>query len=71
MKKEKKTLKELRKEIRFTQKEVSDGSGVPFSTYVAYELGYRNPSLPAAQKLARFFKCKVEDINFSPSKQEG
>lgn len=64
MRKEKKTLKQLRKEIRYTQREVSDGSGVPFSTYVAYELGYRKPSLAAAQKLADFFKCRVEDIDF-------
>lgn len=62
--KKKKTLKQLRKELRYTQKEVSDGSGVPFSTYVAYELGYRKPSLRAAQKLADFHKCKVEDIEF-------
>lgn len=64
MAKEKKTLKQLRKEIRYTQREVSEGSGVPFSTYVAYELGYRKPSLKNAEKLANFFKCKVEDISF-------
>lgn len=64
MAKEKKNLKQLRKEIRYTQREVSEGSGVPFSTYVAYELGYRKPSLKNAEKLANFFKCKVEDISF-------
>lgn len=71
MAKEKKTLKQLRKEIRFTQREVAEGAGVPFGTYVAYELGYRKPSLRAAQKLAAFFKCKVEDINFVVNTQEG
>lgn len=70
MAKEKKTLRQLRKEIRYTQREVSDGAGVPFSTYVAYEMGYRKPSLEKAKKLAAFFKCKVEDIDFEP-KQEG
>ena len=70
MAKEKKTLRQLRKEIRYTQREVSEGSGVPFSTYVAYEMGYRKPSLQSAQKLAAFFKCKVEDINFVET-QEG
>lgn len=60
----KKTLKELRKEIRYTQKEVSDGSGVAFSTYVAYETGNRKPKLENAVKLAAFFKCNVEDIQF-------
>lgn len=62
--KEKKTLKELRKEMRYTQREVSEGAGVSFSSYVAYELGYRKPSLAQAMKLARFHKCDVEDINF-------
>lgn len=64
MKKAKKTLKQLRKDIRYTQKEVSNGSGVSFSTYVAYELGYRKPSLNNAKKLADFFKVQVEDIEF-------
>lgn len=67
---ESKTLRELRKEIRYTQREVSDGSGVAFSTYIAYEMGYRMPSLVNAQKLADFFGCKVEDINFDVKKQE-
>lgn len=71
MKKEKKTLKQLRKEIRYTQREVSEGSGVAFSTYVAYELGYRQPSLNNANKLAEFFKCKVGDIEFISKLQEG
>lgn len=61
---EQKTLRELRKEIRYTQHEVSDGSGIPFSTYVAYEMGYRKPKIENAVKLAAFFKCNVEDIKF-------
>lgn len=69
-KKEKKTLKQLRKEIRYTQREVSEKSGIPFSTYVAYEMGYRKPSLDKAQKLANFYKCKVEEIDFTAEKQE-
>ena len=67
MKKTKKTLKELRKEIRYTQKEVSEGSGIPFSSYVAYELGNRKPSLYAASKIAAFYKCAVDDIDFDPN----
>ena len=70
MAKAKKTLKQLRKENRYKQREVSEESGVPFGTYVAYELGYRKPSLGAAQKLAQFFKCKVEDIDFVVKAQE-
>lgn len=62
MAKETKTLRQMRKEIRYTQREVSEATGIPFSTYVAYEMGYRNPSLNNAKKLADFFKCKVEEI---------
>ena len=65
MSKEKKTLKELRKEIRYTLKEVSEGSGIPFSSYVAYELGNRKPSLKAAEKLAKFYKRRVDEIEFN------
>ena len=68
MAKEKKTLKQLRKEIRYLQREVSNESGVKFSTYVAYELGYRRPSLKHAQMLADFYRCKVEDIDFITKK---
>ena len=65
---ERKTLKQLRNENRYTLREVSDKSGVAFSTYVSYELGYRRPSLGNAQKLADFYKCKVDDINFEVAK---
>lgn len=71
MAKEKKTLRQLREEQRLYQREVSDGAGIPFSTYVAYEMGYRGPSLKNANKLAAYFKCKVEDIIFEGAKQEG
>lgn len=64
MAKEKKTLKELRKEMRYTQREVSDGSGVGFSSYVAYESGLRRPTLKNAEKLASFFKRRIEEIEF-------
>lgn len=70
MAKVKKTLKELRKNIRFTQKEVSEATGIPFSTYVSYELGYRRAKLDTAQKLANFYKCKIGDIDFEPNKKE-
>ena len=68
--KEKKTLRQLRKENRYTINEVSEGSGVPFSSYTAYELGYRKTSLEAATKLADFYKCSIEDIDFDVKKED-
>lgn len=62
--KAKKTLKQLRKENRYTQREVADGSGVGFSSYVAYEMGYRKPSLRNAEKLAKFYGVRIEEIDF-------
>lgn len=59
-----KTLRELRKERRLTVREVSEGSGIAFSTYTAYEYEYRSPSIEAAKKLAAFYKVKVDDIKF-------
>lgn len=69
MGKDKKTLRQLRIENRFKQREVSEGASVPFGTYVAYELGYRKPSLAPAKRLARFFGCRVEDIEFELAKK--
>ena len=59
-----KTLRELRKERRLTVKEAAEGSGIPFSTYTAYECEYRCPSIEAAKKIASFYKVKVDDIKF-------
>lgn len=64
----KKTLKELRKEIRYTQREVADACEIPFSTYVAYELGYRIPKILNAEALATFYGVEIKDIEFKPNK---
>lgn len=69
MKKAKKTLKELRKQNRYTIKEVAEKTGIAFSTYTSYEMGYRMPRVDNAQKLAEFYGCKVDDIDFSETKK--
>ena len=67
--KKKKTLKEIRREQRYTLQAVADATGIPLSTYTAYEGGYRTPRVDAAVKIAEFFKVKVEDIDFMVKKK--
>ena len=66
--KTKKTLQELRQFNRYTQVEVAEKSGVPFSTLVSYELGYRKVPVDRALALAKFYGVKVEDIEFDVKK---
>ena len=58
----KQTLKEHRVEQRYTMQQVSDGSGVPFGTYVGYDCRTRKMSLENAKKIANFLGIAVEDI---------
>jgi transcriptional regulator with XRE-family HTH domain len=64
------TLRELRKQERWTQKAVAEQTGIAFSTYVAYEMGYRIPKITNAKKLADFYHRKMEDIDFTAGKEE-
>ena len=61
-KREPKTLKDLRKEFRYTLKAVAEGTGIPFGTLVAMDCNYRKPSLANAQKIAQFYGISVDDI---------
>lgn len=65
----KKTLKEIRREQRYTLQAVAEKTGIPLSTYTAYEGGYRTPRVDAAIKIAKFFGVKVEDIEFKQNKK--
>lgn len=58
------TMKEIRKQQRYTVSAVVEGTGIPFSTITAYDNGYRSPSLQNAKKIADFFGVPVEDIEF-------
>ena len=58
------TMKELRKQQRYTVNDVVTGTGIPFSTITAYDNEYRSPSLQNAKKIAEFFGVPVEDIEF-------
>lgn len=61
-KRDPKTLAELRKENRYTLKQVAEGSGVPFGSYVGYDYGTRRLTLESAQKVARFYGISTDDI---------
>lgn len=51
-------LKEARKDIGFSQKEVADSVGVSVSCYANYEQGLREPSLKVLAKL-----CECLDVS--------
>lgn len=61
-KREPKTLAELRKENRYTLKQIAEGTGVTFGSYVGYEYGTRRIPLEAAQKIANFYGISTDDI---------
>lgn len=53
-------LKELRKDNRNTQGEISQMLGISRSTYTGYELGTINPPRIMLQKLANYFRVSVD-----------
>lgn len=61
-KREPKTPRELRQENRYTLKQVAEGTGIPFGSYVGYDYGTRRLTLDAAKKLADFYKISSDDI---------
>lgn len=48
-------LRDLRKDKGLYIKDVAEKLGIPVSTYQAYELGYRVPSIVNQKKLAEFY----------------
>lgn len=58
------TLKELRIKNKKTQENLAKVIDKSISAYNMIENGKRNPSLEDALKIAKFYKLKVEQINF-------
>lgn len=50
-----KTLKNIRKEKKLTQKSVAQILGISASCYAGYEQGYREPDLTTLKKLALLY----------------
>ena len=55
-------LKELREKKGLTQERLAEAVDVTRQTVISIENGRYTPSLPLALKLAKVFKCKVEDL---------
>ena len=51
-----KRLRELRKELNLTQKEVAKAIGITVSAYSNYEQGLREPPYAILVNLCKFFK---------------
>lgn len=55
-------VQELRTRATITQEVLAEKVGVSRQTIIAIEKGNYTPSVLLAMKLARFFKCRIEDI---------
>lgn len=55
-------MRELRREKKFTQEELSIRVGVSRQSIVAIERGKYNPSLDLAFKIAKEFDCSIEEV---------
>ena len=56
------SLKNKRDESRMTQEDLARLAGVTRQTIISLENGRYNPSLELAFKLARIFRCPIEDL---------
>lgn len=57
-------IRDRRAERGWTQQDLADRLGVSRQTVIAVESGKYDPSLPLAFRIARQFRCKVEDVFF-------
>ena len=55
-------LRALRAERGWSQAELGARLDVSRQTIIALEAGKYDPSLPLAYKIARLFKCAIEDV---------
>ncbi|GIM46184.1 transcriptional regulator [Collibacillus ludicampi] len=55
-------IKELRAAFGWTQEQLSEIVGVSRQTIISIENGRYNPSLELAYKIAKAFRCKIEDV---------
>ncbi|MCM3767654.1 helix-turn-helix transcriptional regulator [Neobacillus niacini] len=55
-------IRELRASFGLTQEQLSEQIGVSRQTIISIENGRYNPSLELAFKIAKVFRCKIEDV---------
>ena len=57
-------IRDRRGERGWTQQDLADRLGVSRQTVISVETGKYDPSLPLAMRIARQFRCRVEDLFF-------
>lgn len=57
-----KSLRQLREHLNITQVELSRVINVPRQSLSVYELGRNLPTIAHAYRIARFFRCSVDDF---------
>lgn len=62
-------LKTLREENKKTMAQVARDLGIPYTTYVNYEKGEREPNFNTLISLAEYFNCSIDNL-FARGKQE-
>ncbi|SHK08895.1 helix-turn-helix transcriptional regulator [Desulforamulus aeronauticus] len=55
-------LKELRNQFNMTQEQLADKVAVSRQTIISIENGKYNPSLILAYKIAKEFRCSIEEV---------
>lgn len=58
----KEQLKMIREEKGLSRKDVAEQSGIPYTTYVKYETGEREPVLSSLVKLADFYQTTLDHL---------
>jgi len=57
-------IRDRRAERGWTQQDLAERLGVSRQTVIAVENGKYDPSLPLAMRIARQFRCRIEDLFF-------
>ena len=57
-------IRDRRAERGWTQQDLADRLDVSRQTVISVETGKYDPSLPLAMRIARQFRCRVEDLFF-------
>ena len=55
-------LKELREEKGLNMRQLSTELGIPYTTYVSYEKGDREPNIETLIHIADYFECSVDRL---------
>ena len=55
-------IKELRVSKNLSMKQAAEELGMPYTTYINYEKGYREPNLETLKQLAKYFNVSVDSL---------